>query len=246
MPTLNLDEMFPKYDSPKYVNYVKKEYEDLINGIKHDSHSLRLSDLYYVCTKERKLKKFPFFIYWLFADTNNLWTRENIKNLIDGYISLVDYDRKEGWNKVTKILDKIYDEDPNSIFHFPEFDPIKIKHRYQKQKKAVIERTMLETIKNSSYFSQIAKNISKIITEELNRSITQQLKKLAEYFELEDEILQYIKSEGVVIKSEMRRNKRRFQKIDKDLFEAILDRLEKEEKISIKIMSNRKYLIYKK
>lgn len=44
----------------------------------------------------------------------------------------------------------------------------------------------------------------------------------------------------------MRRKKRQFQKIDKDLFEAILDRLEKEEKISIKIMSNRKYLIYKK
>lgn len=66
-----------------------------------------------------------------------------------------------------------------------------------------------------------------------------------EYFKTEEDVLQYIKSEGVVIQSEMRRNNRRFQKIDIDLFESIINNLKKEGKILIKILSGRKFLIIK-
>ncbi len=59
-------------------------------------------------------------------------------------------------------------------------------------------------------------------------------------------MLDHIESEGIVIQSEMRRKKRRFQRINKELLEKFLYELEEEGKISIKIYSGRKFLIYQR
>ena len=68
---------------------------------------------------------------------------------------------------------------------------------------------------------------------------------MKEYIKTEEDVLRYIKSESIVIQSEMYRKKRQFQKIDIDLFESIINNLKKERKISIKILSGRKFCIIK-
>jgi len=53
--------------------------------------------------KKKKLKKYPFFIYWLLAKTNHFWTQANIKESLKGNAKL-----EKGWlKKIDRVLDEL-------------------------------------------------------------------------------------------------------------------------------------------
>lgn len=109
------------YKDPALIEYVRENYEDLTNNKIHPEFCFCLSCLYHKYNSEIKgrkgrLQKFPFFIYWL-------------------TLIVEDF----SWDKIDFIIHRLYNDDPNSIFHFRDFIPYKIKFRYKKRK--VIEDT---------------------------------------------------------------------------------------------------------
>jgi len=235
-----------EYSDKEFINYAKKNIKSLIEGKRNS----QLSELFYVKTKEReRCRKIPFIIYWLIAEKGKFWTGNNFRNSYEGKAKL----KKENVNEILKVIDELR-KDPiiDNFFkdrYFEYYDLRKILSRYQKERNAIVERKILESIKNSP---RIAKNVtdhiftlSSTLSNYSSEIIANSLTELKKYYELKFEVLDHIESEGTVIQSEMRRKKRRFQRINKELLEKIICELEEEGRISIKIYSGRTFLNYR-
>jgi hypothetical protein len=102
----------------------------------------------------------------------------------------------------------------------------RIVYRYQKNHQAIVEKKILQT----------APSISQMI-----RLLSPSVKK---YIDLKYEILDHVKSKGTVIQSEIRRNKRRYQRISVELINKMTDELDSEGLIRKSKYSGRIYLTY--
>jgi len=229
------------------TSYIKENLIDLISRRSNEE----LSKLYRACDSYGKngrmgrLRHYPFFIYWLLAKLNSLWTRNNFKNSLRGAAVL-----KENWYiEATDFLYKLSEEDSRLSSYFENKDlsyayMSKVFHRYRRR--ALLERIILENAQIESW-SDIIKSLGLSNYSERMQSDNISLSNsMKNYLDLKDDVLDYIKREGVVILSEMRHNIRRFRKINKDLFEKILFELEEYEgRISRKPFSGRTYINYR-
>jgi hypothetical protein len=238
-------EIKTKYNEREFINYAKKNIKDFI---KNNRNSF-LSRLFFARTNQREIcKKKPFIIYWLLAEKSKFWVRENLKYLLEGKAELV----KEDIDGTLNVFEKLLEEPVIEYFfgeQYYEYNDIRrIVYRYQKERKALVERKLLELIKRSPNISgttgKIAFNFSSSLSEYTSEKIIQNILDLKKYYEIKFDLLEYIKSEGIVIQSEIRRRKRMFRRIDKALFKKIVSELEAEGRISIKIYSGRTFLNY--
>jgi hypothetical protein len=242
----------------RFIDYAKDNLIDLMKGDKNNPKS-SFSEIYYTrIEKNEKIRKFPFYIYCLLADLNHFWNRNNIFDAINGRAKFED-----GWQtKIERLIDKLSENSAlsdyfsNKDLSYNDF--IKIRYHYQKERNAIIERKMLKFLeRNRVPLSPAITSISQRLTENLYiPSLSQILIKdlvggksisqvIAEYLDLKDDLYNYIKSQGVVILGDMRKNIRRFRKINSSFLERLLYELEEDGKISHKLHSGRTFLIAK-
>jgi hypothetical protein len=256
----------PKYGETNFINYVKKNLLDLIKGVIHKKFCICASCIYHSRTSKknrkrgRPIEKMPFFIYWLWALVNEFWTIYNINEIAEGRGYQIDIHEGGGWKRMNKILNnsallddlRKFTEIDKYLDGFTYNDMFRIKNRYKKN--GLIEKEITKMIFESAgqdIFASIAPfsklgfagAFKKLLKE--SGKFDYSFPRLIDDLMLSNEILNYIKSEGVVIKSEIRRNKRRFQRIDKNKFESIIDKLGYYGKISIVKFSGRTFLSYK-
>jgi len=250
MERIDLVEKNPKYRNSEFINYVKKNYQDLREGKTHCS-CLCLSCIYHACIKRgERFRKYPFFIYWLWTEVNNFWTADNIEKIIKGQQKFLSSNLEKGWDKVDYVIEKLYDKNPKSIFHFPEInEPQKIRYRYWKR--AIIEKNLVDLFYEKFGFLmlQLSFDIKESLSD-LRNSIFKFASDLrdprvvrnAELTELKNDVLEFLKTERYSILSDIRRYNRRFQRIDLEIFKKIIYELEDEGRISIKVYSGRTFL----
>lgn len=222
------------------LDYIKKDFKNL------NENEGFISLIYNACVKEgkkgRRLKRLNFFIYWLGSQISDSWRWKNFKKLWESKEKL----EEKSWKKVEKILDELA-KDPDLAKYFPNQDIayqdiIKIKSRYRK--KLIIEKKIMGVFIKSlglptkKDFDSLESSLLKC-----QNKIAKAIEPIKKYIELKDEILEFIKSEQICVQSSMRR--KRFRRVNIDLFEKIINHLEKEGMISIrKATSGRKFLIY--
>lgn len=153
-----------KYDDPSFIEYVKSNYEDLVLG----GGKTELSVLYQRCNKRYKgrtgrLKKFPFFMYWLFLKIDE--EKEVIEYLQNELFihqkSKTRKIQKPIWDKAYRVLRKLDEHDSDSISQFPEFNyPEKYFERNQLRR--VIEKQLWE-MRNDLIHSRSRKEILKYL-----------------------------------------------------------------------------------
>lgn len=202
--------------------------------------------MYHACdTKGKKgrqgrLRQYPFFIYWLLAKINNLWTRNNFGNSLKGNAVL-----KESWHEtITYKLDKL-SEFPELSQYFEHKDSsktylYKIFCRYQKR--AVVERIILEKTKIASELNTIKLIGRSGFLKEIQGDNKALVTAIKSYLDLRDDILDYIKSETSVFPHKMHHNIRRFRKINRKFFDKIINELTDEGKILKNIPDKTLYL----
>jgi hypothetical protein len=144
------------YKSPEFIAYAKKNYQDLMNGRKH-SELPELYHKYNSATKGRRgrLQKFTFFLNWLFIKVTG--QTEFIDYLKECYFLTRKMEKNKlkkdalVWKNFDSVLDKLYDDNPGSIFHFRDYLNEKTKSRYAE--KRIIERNLVN-INTDKFFNE--------------------------------------------------------------------------------------------
>jgi hypothetical protein len=162
------------YDDPDLIEYARRNYQDLFEN-KTDSDFFYL---YQECNsnykvQRKRLKKFPFFIYCL-------------------TLIIKDFT----WDKIYFVLHKLYDNNPDSIFNFPDFS-YKIKSRYKK--KGIVESCLPNADLNRYLDRMSQREILKTIKlsedtfEEIAKQLNSISKKVKQDIKLKEKIIVYIK-----------------------------------------------------
>lgn len=213
----------PKYGEKSYPAYVLENYLNLKNGIVHGRGCLCCSDLFRLSTRHEgrrgTLKKEAFFIYWLYADSNKLWTFQSLREGVPAI--------RKKWDKVLNMLDSLVENLNPETYDKRDAENInRIVRRYKKC--GIIEKTLIESC--SATLSDLFRNIKGMGIPHVS------------FIEISDEVLEYIRAQGIVIRSQLRRRSRRFQRMRKDFFDGIIEYLIEKKAINIRIYSGRTFL----
>lgn len=188
------------YEDTDFIEYSRKNYQYLMDNKTHGGFCDCLSCLYHQCTSENKerggrLQKFPFFIYWLILKIDG---EKEVLNFLEDSLGLSKNEKRKKcqtnisemrkyeldnlfderptkvtiWGKINFLLEQLYEDDPNSIFHFPSINnegwrfkySSKIKQRYGKRR--TIEKNLIEIRRNKDIESCL-KNMKKLTIESL-------------------------------------------------------------------------------
>mgnify|MGYP006910666115 CR=1 FL=1 len=189
------------YKDPALIEYIRREWQGLVEKrgssllyCFYQAHNRKIKG------RKGRLRKFPFFIFWL---------SQIIKNF--------DLD------KFYFIFHKLYEEDPNSIFHLPQEIGDNIIPRYKNRKIVENEwveidnRIIWEREVNSGKFNLI---FDDSMIEIVNNLINQIEIEWAKKSELRLKIIRYIKNKK---KTTRRKLSRKFTKKYSELFDILFN-----------------------
>jgi len=203
----------------EFYNYAKRNLRALINGYlpsnrwKLASNKKNVYELmndfdcliYYRCVSmSKRVKKIPFFVYWLNLKKQDFLTRAKFEALLNK-----DSINEEIWEIIRKLSD----------------DP-ELNQEIREKLKKTHNQTEEETYRN-----RISLRYQK---REINRCIIFNTLPKGSLSEIKNEIIEFIGLKRVTDWRELRRNKRSLQKIEPGVLKWILLELEEEGQLIIK------------
>ena len=224
----------PFKDDDEFLDYAKKNLLTLLrgwipnkkdiwrpvvgeNGYYELSHNYVCLEYYRYASAIGRVKKIPFFIYWLVLEKNSLLNRAGIKRLIDKQFRL-----ESGWvTEIEKIIARL-----------------SVDSRLNPGIRARLEAAYY-SLKEQKYRIFLRYKRKEMAKKALLRMAKENL--LIE--PIRAEILEFINRRRITTWRELRRYKRSLQRIRADLLKLILESLEKEGRISIKVFPSGVYLI---
>jgi hypothetical protein len=186
------------------------------NGYYELSHNYVCLEYYRYASAIGRVKKIPFFIYWLVLEKNSLLNRTGIKRLIDKQFRL-----ESSWvTEIEKIIAMLSADS--------RLDPG--------------IRARLEAAYNSFKEQKYRIFLRYKRKETAKKALLRMAKENLLIEPIRAEILEFINRRQITTWGELRRYKRSLQKIRPDLLMAMLEALEKEGRISINDFPSGMYL----
>lgn len=218
----------------EFIDYAKKNLQTLMRGwvpsrkdvfrpVAGEKGTYELSrkydclEYYRHASVNAKAKKIPFFIYWLLLKKGNLLNRAGIKRLFDKEFRI-----ESGWvTEVENIINKLSSDST-------------MNHKI---------RVRLEAAYNSLKQQKYRIFLRYQQKETAKKAILGIAREGLLFEPIKAEILEFISRRGITTWRELRRYKRKLQRIRPDLLDLVLEDLEKEGRISSIVRGRRKFLI---